>query len=169
VRWYRKTFPDGDWKLFQGPADVYMVCLTIFSLPFAQLIEYPQQFSLFVFDFLQAMGGALDVQWAHNGIVTTGHYCTAQGIIQQIGEVGVALITLVRLPFIRYVFRTETHRCAFRQFLAVHTFVAALWQVGLHARGVAFGMVCLACVFITLWVAIGMGIHSDYETPTPVR
>ncbi|KAI0264051.1 hypothetical protein BGY98DRAFT_1181975 [Russula aff. rugulosa BPL654] len=127
VRWYRKTFPNGDWKLFQGPADVYM-------------------FSLFVFDFLQAMGGVLDVRWAHNGIVTTGHYCTAQGIIQQIGEVGVALITLL---------------------LAVHTFVAALWQVGLHARGVALGMVCLACLFITLWVAIGADVHKNYETPTP--
>jgi hypothetical protein len=46
------------------------------------------------------MGGVLDIRWAHNGIVTTGHFCTAQGIIQQIGEVGVALITLVRLTFI---------------------------------------------------------------------
>lgn len=64
---------------------------------------------------------------------------------------------------------TETHWCAFRQFLAVHTFVAVLWQVGLHARGVALGMVCLDCVFITLWVAIGAGVHKNYETPTPVR
>jgi hypothetical protein len=52
-----------------------------------------------VFDFLQAMGGVLDVRWAHNGIVNSGPYCKAQGIIQQIGEVGVALITLVRLIF----------------------------------------------------------------------
>ena len=43
------------------------------------------------------MGGILDVRWAHNGIVTTGHYCTAQGTIQQIGELGVALVTLVCL------------------------------------------------------------------------
>jgi len=127
VRWYRKTFPKGDWKLFQGPADVYM-------------------FSLFVFDFLQAMGGVLDVGWAHKGIVMTGPYCTAQGIIQQIGEVGVALITLL---------------------LAVHTFVAALWRVGLQARGVALGMVCLACVFITVWVAISAVKHKNYDAPTP--
>ncbi|KAF8502202.1 hypothetical protein F5888DRAFT_1608129 [Russula emetica] len=127
VRWYRKTFPNGDWKLFQGPADVYM-------------------FSLFVFDLLQAMGGILNVRWAHNGIVTTGHYCTAQGIVEQMGELGVALITLL---------------------LAVHTFVAAVLQVGLKARGVAFSLVCLACVFITLWVAVGSGIHKNYETPTP--
>ena len=43
------------------------------------------------------MGGILDVRWAHNGIVTTGSYCTAQGVIQQTGELGVGLITLVCL------------------------------------------------------------------------
>ena len=53
------------------------------------------------------MGGVLDVRWAHNGIVTTGPYCTAQGVIQQIGEVGVALITLVRLAVINNIFRSE--------------------------------------------------------------
>jgi hypothetical protein len=42
-------------------------------------------------------------------------------------------------------------------------------QVGLKSRGVALGLVCLACIFITLWVAIGAGIHKNYETPTPVR
>ena len=42
-------------------------------------------------------------------------------------------------------------------------------QVGLKARGVALSLVCLVCVFITLWVAIGAGIHNNYETPTPVR
>jgi len=42
-------------------------------------------------------------------------------------------------------------------------------QVGLKARGVALGLVCLACVFIMLWVAIGPDIHKNYETPTPVR
>jgi hypothetical protein len=50
-----------------------------------------------VFDFIQAMGGVFDVRWVHSGIVTTGHYCTAQGIVQQSGELGGALITLVRL------------------------------------------------------------------------
>ena len=42
-------------------------------------------------------------------------------------------------------------------------------QVGLKARGVALSLVCLACIFIVLWVAIGAGIHKNYETPTPVR
>ncbi len=55
------------------------------------------------------------------------------------------------------------------QFLTVHTFVAAVWQIGLRARGFALGLVCLACIFIILWVGIGGGIHKNYVTPTPVR
>jgi len=127
VHWYRKRFPNGGWKLFQGPVDIYM-------------------FSLFVFDFIQTIGGILNIRWAHNGIVTKGSYCTAQGLIEQIGDLGVALMTL---------------------FLAVHTFVGAVLQVGLRARGFALGLVCLACLFITLWVAIGKSVNKNYETPTP--
>ena len=44
---------------------------------------------------MQAIGGILNVRWAHNGIVTTGPYCTAQGLVEQIGDTGVALMTLV--------------------------------------------------------------------------
>ncbi|KAF8267854.1 hypothetical protein EI94DRAFT_1579640 [Lactarius quietus] len=124
---YRKALPNGGWRLLQRPADIYML-------------------SLFIYDILQAMGGILDVRWAHNGIVTTGSYCTAQGIIQQIGELGVALLTLI---------------------LTTHTFVVALWKVGIEARNFAIGVVTLASLFITLWVGIGNGIHKHYETPTP--
>ncbi|KAF8263338.1 hypothetical protein EI94DRAFT_1877754 [Lactarius quietus] len=73
-------------------------------------------------------------------------YCTTQGIIQQIGELGVGLITLI---------------------LTVHTFVVALWRVGIRARNFAFGAVTLASLYIALWVSIGNGIHKHYETPTP--
>jgi hypothetical protein len=44
------------------------------------------------------MGGILNIRWAHEGIVTIGDYCTAQGLIEQIGDLGVALIILVCLP-----------------------------------------------------------------------
>jgi hypothetical protein len=124
---YRRALPRGGWKLLRTPADVYML-------------------SLFVFDILQAMGGILDVRWAHNGIVTTGPYCTAQGVIQQIGELGVALITLI---------------------LTTHTFVVALWKIGIEARCFAFGIVALATIFIALWVGLGNGLHKNFETPTP--
>jgi hypothetical protein len=67
---------------------------SIFHSP-ANLILVVRQLSLFLYDILQAMGGILDIRWVHHGIVTSGSYCTTQGIIQQIGELGVALITLV--------------------------------------------------------------------------
>ena len=44
-----------------------------------------------------------------------------------------------------------------------------MWQVGLNARRFALSLVCLAWVFIMLWVAISVGIHKNYDTPTPVR
>ncbi|KAH9002022.1 hypothetical protein EDB86DRAFT_2827471 [Lactarius hatsudake] len=94
--------------------------------------------SIFAYDILQALGGIFDVRWAHDGIVTAGPYCTVQGIIQQSGELGVALFTL-----------------------------ASLWKVGIGARHFAFGVVALASLFVALWVGIGNGIHKNFETPTP--
>ena len=58
------------------------------------------QFSLFIFDFIHAVGGILNIRWAGDGQVTVGSYCVAQGIIKQIGALGTALITLVG-PFPR--------------------------------------------------------------------
>ena len=60
-----------------------------------------------MFELLQAIGGILDIRWAHNGIVTTGHYCTAQGLVSQIGEVGVPLVLLVCSPLLMS-FASET-------------------------------------------------------------
>ncbi|KAH9964800.1 hypothetical protein BGW80DRAFT_1447964 [Lactifluus volemus] len=53
--------------------------------------------TLFLFDILQALGGVLGVRWAQNGICTTGLHCVTPGIIQQTGELGVALSTLLLL------------------------------------------------------------------------
>ncbi|KAN0131080.1 hypothetical protein V8E53_011081 [Lactarius tabidus] len=127
VRHYRRALPNGGWKLLQRPADIYML-------------------SIFVYDILTALGGILNIQWAHNGIVTIGPYCTAQGIIQQIGELGVALSTLI---------------------LTAHTFVVALWKVGIDTRHFAFGIVALATLYVALCVGIGNGTHKHYITPTP--
>jgi len=124
-----------------------------------------RQFSLFAFDLLQSLGGILDVWWAHNGIVTTGSYCMAQGVIQRIGELGVALITLVRLLPLLSLGPSETD-IHLGQVLAVHTFVAAQ-RVELQACGFAFSLGGILCVFTALWVGIGAGIYKNYETPTP--
>ena len=47
--------------------------------------------------------------------------------------------------------------------------MAALWRVGLEARGFALCLVGLVTIFVALWVGIGSGIHKHYEAPTPVR
>ncbi|KAH8992971.1 hypothetical protein EDB92DRAFT_519363 [Lactarius akahatsu] len=124
---YRKVLPNGDWKLLRTPADIYML-------------------SLFLYDIVQAVGGILNVRWAHDGVVTTGPYCTAQGIIKQIGKLGVPLLTLI---------------------LAIHTFTIALWNVGAEARYFAFSIVAFTCLFVALWAGISNGVHKDFEMPTP--
>ena len=94
-------------------------------------------------------------------------YCTAQGILQQIGELGVALITLVwSFP---YCVGISECLCATNQILAIHTFVVALWEVGSRARHFAFGVVALVALYVALWVSIGNVIYKHYETPAPVR
>jgi len=124
---YRRALPNGGWRLLRGPADIFML-------------------SILIYDVVQATGHFLNIRWAHNGIVKAGSYCTAQGIIQQTGELGVTLVTLI---------------------LTFHTFVVAMWNVGGRARNFAFGIVAVATLFVALWVGIGNGIHKHYETPTP--
>jgi len=55
------------------------------------------------------------------------------------------------------------------QILTVHTFVSALWRVGLKARSLSVGLVGLVCTYCALCAGIGAGIHKDYAAPTPVR
>ncbi|KAI9434894.1 hypothetical protein H4582DRAFT_2080561 [Lactarius indigo] len=98
---YRRALPNGKWKLLRTPTDIYMVLLHVFTAR------------------VNPVGGILNFRWAHNGIVTTGPYCTAQGIIKQIGALGVALISLI---------------------LTVHTFTTALWSVGAEALGISNGI-----------------------------
>ncbi len=67
------------------------------------------------------------------------------------------------------VFWILTHCHMTDQIIAVHTFVVALWKVGIRARRSAFGIVALASLFAALWVGIGNGAHKNFETPTPVH
>jgi len=98
------------------------------------------------------MGGILDVKWAHDGIVTTGDYCTAQGILQQIGNLGVELSIFT---------------------ITIHAIVVAVLpaeQFERVARGVrlfAFGLVALTSLFIALWVGMSNHKYRNFETPTP--
>ena len=120
-----------------------------------------------MYDVLTATGGILNVRWAHDGIVTVGPYCTAQGVIQQIGDVGVALLTLVcTSPLPRWLLRNSLQT---NQILTVHTFLVVLWDVGSRSRYIAFGVVALATLFISLRVGLSSVLHKNYEMPTPVN
>jgi len=74
------------------------------------------QLSLFIADALQAIGAVMDLRWVGTGRVEAGQFCSAQGeflfafrpeqahliitlgIISQLGEVNVAITTLVSCP-----------------------------------------------------------------------
>jgi len=125
-----KYSPSGQWRLLQEPTDIYML-------------------SLFISDLIQALGYTVDVRWVHEGKVFAGTFCTAQGALQQLGEVGVALATLA---------------------IAIHTFVTVIWRKGIHSRAVAFTVVGIIWLFIALFVGIGIGTHGPddhYMVPTP--
>ncbi|KAI0040915.1 hypothetical protein FA95DRAFT_1646065 [Auriscalpium vulgare] len=128
---YSKLYPLGDWRLLQVPMDIYML-------------------SLFSLDLIQALGTVVDVKWVRLGKVYSGSFCTAQGVIQQFGETGVAMTTTA---------------------ITVHTFVTVIWRVGIHSRAVAAVVVALIWAFVALFVGISAGIHRSgdavYDTPTP--
>ncbi|KAH9978629.1 hypothetical protein BGW80DRAFT_687058 [Lactifluus volemus] len=124
---YRRALPNGDWRLLRLPADIYTL-------------------SLLIFDMVMALGGAFDVRWASSGIVTTGSYCSAQGIIHQMGALGVALTILI---------------------MAVHTSISAVWGVGIKARRLSFGLMGFTWVFSALWVGLGNGLDKNFQVPAP--
>ena len=76
-----------------------MVDSILLLLLMLSLILSASQLSLFLYDLLSAISSILNIRWAHDGIVTTGPYCTAQGVIKQIGGTGVALILLVCIVY----------------------------------------------------------------------
>ena len=71
-----------------------MVCWHSFFLwlAFHTIIK---QFSLFSADLLQALGGSMELKWINDGFVQIGPVCTAQGFLQNIGQSGIAITTLV--------------------------------------------------------------------------
>ncbi|KAG8993858.1 hypothetical protein FRB94_010333 [Tulasnella sp. JGI-2019a] len=50
--------------------------------------------SLFAFDVMQATGRAMHIVWIRDARVTSGAYCIAQSVLEQVGSVGTALMTL---------------------------------------------------------------------------
>jgi len=97
---YKKYASAYKWSLAQQPADVYVVRpLAIFlaSLLCSYVIVFQlaAKLSLLVADGLQSIGSSMSAKWVHDGTVAAGRFCTAQGIIKQLGEYSVGLATMV--------------------------------------------------------------------------
>ncbi|TFK53707.1 hypothetical protein OE88DRAFT_1655967 [Heliocybe sulcata] len=118
-----------EWDLIQEPADIYVLLL-------------------FFFELFQALGGITSIEWVRTGIVRTGSYCTAQGILQQIGEMGVAMSTLV---------------------IALHTFRVIWWGKSQDRRDYWIVSIVsgLVVTYDVLFVALGTGLNKDYMAPDP--
>jgi hypothetical protein len=102
---------------------------------------------LFIAEWIQALGGVLNIKWVHDEKVFRGTFCNAQGAIEQLGETTVALVTLV---------------------IAFHTFSSLWWSRGVKSILTASILMGLVWSFVILYVAIGLGvnINKSYMTPT---
>jgi len=125
--------PAGKFNIVREPMDIFML-------------------SLFAADFVQAVGAVMDIKWINDGKVEIGNFCTAQGVIQQLGETGVAITTLL---------------------ITIYTFIGVWWRIGMGAGSVRVAKIIISLVwlFIFLMVVIGNAVHSDkhalYQSPTP--
>ncbi|KAJ7188935.1 hypothetical protein C8R46DRAFT_877398 [Mycena filopes] len=101
--------------------------------------------SLFVGDLVQALGGVMDIQWVHTGVVILGPFCTAQGVVEQLGETTAAMTTLL---------------------IALFTFAGVWFRSG--STTVATMLVILVWLFVVLIIAIGNATHRGaFESPVP--
>ncbi|KAF8529613.1 hypothetical protein BU17DRAFT_36454, partial [Hysterangium stoloniferum] len=108
------------------------------------------QAALLFFDFFQGVGKVFSVKWLDDGLVQCGGYCTAQGMVQQIGETGVAQSTLA---------------------IAVHTFIIIFFREGAKAVRTSVIVVISIGFFALVFPAIGAGVFRDgdsrYILPIP--
>jgi hypothetical protein len=106
--------------------------------------------ALFVAEFIQGISHFMDLKWVIEGTAETGAFCTAQGLLQQLGETSVALATLT---------------------IAVQTFLA-IWRLTEPNRTISAIAIGVEFLFVILFVAIGFGIHTHptkeyYAIPDP--
>ncbi|KAF8516220.1 hypothetical protein BU17DRAFT_67633 [Hysterangium stoloniferum] len=121
--------------------------------PWSKLIKTPIQvymLSLFFADLVQGLGQALSWRWLSRGKVVCSAYCTAQGLIQQIGDTAVALSTMA---------------------IALYTFSAILFRsdTGDRSKKIAVFFVVLIWLFVILLPSIEVAINGskNYIAPTP--
>ncbi|KAJ7736846.1 hypothetical protein B0H16DRAFT_109938 [Mycena metata] len=104
--------------------------------------------SLFVADLFQAVGAVVDIKWARSGVVTVGSFCTAEGVVAQLGETSAAITTLL---------------------IALFTFAGVWFRAG--STSLATVLVALVWLYVILIIAIGNATHPSsrtlFESPSP--
>lgn len=103
---------------------------------------------LFFFDIIMALGRVTSIKWVQEGKVYQGSYCTAQGIIQQIGETGSAMVTSV---------------------IAIYTFAVVMWGTFQRQLHVAYLVIVFIVVFLAIFIGVTVGTQThgtqNYMTP----
>jgi len=97
--------------------------------------------SLLVSDLILSIGSIMNIRWISKGGVEEGKFCAAQGAIQQIGDVGVALASLA---------------------IAVHTFAVLLlkWRSP-QGRMLPISVIALIWLLLILITTIPSGLHHN--------
>jgi len=114
--------PQRPWRFLGGHVDVYFL-------------------NLLLFDLVQAVGGIMDIRWAVLAGVTPGPFCTAQGMLKNIGDVGVAFSTLA---------------------IAVHTSAVLLWEWKPPTRlWLSLSVIFCIWLFISLENGIAWRLHHS--------
>ncbi|KAJ6559796.1 hypothetical protein B0H19DRAFT_945480 [Mycena capillaripes] len=124
-----------------------MVCGSTRFYFVIQPLSIVGQLSLFVADFFQSLGVVLDVKWVNDGIVGVGGLCTAQGVLQNIGQAGVAMTTFI---------------------ITLHTF-DILWRGESISLGRAYILIGNVWAFLILTITISASVHQNpsFYAPTP--
>jgi len=116
-------------KLVQRPMDLFVLVL-------------------FLLDIIMAMGRITHIKWIQKGEIFQGSYCTAQGILQQAGEAGSAMVTTT---------------------IAIYTFIVVMW--GIFERELLFAYLAISFIWIFLFFFIGITVgtqtHGTQHYMTP--
>ncbi|KAF6763249.1 hypothetical protein DFP72DRAFT_801331 [Ephemerocybe angulata] len=113
------------WLIFVDPIDVIM-------------------FSLFLADLIQSIGTVLNAKWVSQGKVEVGEFCTAQGVLKQLGETTAAMSTLL---------------------ITIYTFRGLWLGIQVESLRVTKIVTCGIWLFVGFLIALehGLNIHKSGE------
>jgi len=103
---------------------------------------------LFFFDIIMALGRVTNIKWVQEDRIYVGSYCTAQGVIQQFGETGSAMVTTV---------------------IAIYTFTIVVWGTFRRQLQVAYAVIAFIFLFLIIFIGVTVGTQTHgtqhYMTP----